>query len=52
LTIICIHEFEHEVEEMQEWFQEGDIAVLDRGYRDAIEYLRRLGFNVIMPPLL
>jgi len=27
---------------MRAWFQENDIVVLDRGYRDAIELLNRL----------
>lgn len=35
-----------------EWFQEGDIAVVDRGYRDVKDLLEERGMTVKMPPLL
>lgn len=49
---ILISEFNRDVEEMRAWFQPGDIFLVDRGYRDAIPTLERLGINVQMPSLL
>ena len=37
---------------MRNWFQEGNICILDRGYRDAIPTLHAIGLKTIMPPLL
>ncbi|RLU23819.1 hypothetical protein DMN91_004027 [Ooceraea biroi] len=37
---------------MTRWFQENDIVIVDRGYRDAIELLARLGIVWKMPALL
>ena len=37
---------------MRQWFQDGDIFVLDRGYRDAQPLLRELGIDYRMPALL
>lgn len=37
---------------MREWFQEGDIIIVDRGYRDATDLLARLGIHWRMPALL
>jgi hypothetical protein len=37
---------------LRQWMLPSDIFKLDRGYRDAIEYLERLGFKTIMPRYL
>lgn len=37
---------------LREWFQEGDIVVLDRGYRDVQDLLENRGVMVKMPPIL
>lgn len=37
---------------MQEWFQQEDIFVIDRGYRDAVLMLQRMGIDYKMPALL
>jgi len=35
---------------LQQWFQQGDIFVVDRGYWDAIPLLANLGIRHNMPP--
>ena len=37
---------------MRDWFQEGNITILDHGYRDAIPTLNAMGLLTKMPPLL
>ncbi|KYQ53566.1 hypothetical protein ALC60_00093, partial [Trachymyrmex zeteki] len=49
---ILQNEFDRDAERMLRWFQEDDIVIVDRGYRDAIELLRRLGITWKMPALL
>lgn len=49
---ILNNEFERDEENMNEWFQAGDILVLDRGYRDSLPLLRSKGIIVKMPALL
>ncbi|XP_071648173.1 uncharacterized protein [Temnothorax longispinosus] len=49
---ILRQEFERDAETLQGWFQNGDIVLADRGYRDAIPLLQRLGIDHKMPPLL
>lgn len=49
---ILINEFETDVAGIREWLQEGDILVVDRGYRDAEEYLREFGLEVRIPHTL
>ncbi|XP_018365999.1 PREDICTED: uncharacterized protein LOC108765508 [Trachymyrmex cornetzi] len=49
--ILC-QEFERDAETLQGWFQNGDIVLVDRGYRDAIPLLQRLGIDHKMPALL
>jgi len=46
---ILTHEFERDVEGVRNWFQNEDIFLVDRGYRDAVPLLRRLGIQVEMP---
>lgn len=40
---ILQNEFDRDAERMRKWFRENDIAIVDRGYRDATELLTRLG---------
>lgn len=49
---ILTSEFERDVEGMRNWFRDQDIFIIDRGYRDAIPTLERLGINIEMPSLL
>ena len=49
---IVLNEFHRDVDGMQNWFDRQDIFILDRGYRDAIPHLQRMGVFTIMPPLL
>lgn len=37
---------------IRDWFEVGDICVLDRGYRDVRQVLEEIGVTVKMPPLL
>lgn len=37
---------------MRQWFQNGDIVLVDRGYRDCIPFLEQLGIESRMPALL
>lgn len=43
------NEFENN-EEINDWIQEGDIVIVDRGYRDAVEMLQDFGIIVKIPP--
>ncbi|XP_025264350.1 uncharacterized protein LOC112637886 [Camponotus floridanus] len=49
---ILENEFERDAERMREWFRDGDILIVDRGYRDATELLARLGIIWKMPARL
>lgn len=44
--------FERDAENLQEWFQNGDIMLVDRDYRDAAPLLARLGIEHKMPAFL
>ena len=44
--------FEGDANVLREWFQNGDIFLVDRGYRDSIPLLERLGINYKMPAVL
>ena len=48
---ILIHQFENDINDINEWFQEGDIFIVDRGYRDAVQFLQNERYNVHMPPV-
>ena len=37
---------------MNDWFQDGDIFIVDRGYRDAVQCLENGRYNVKMPPTI
>ncbi|EZA54546.1 hypothetical protein X777_05526, partial [Ooceraea biroi] len=46
------NEYERDVDSIKEWFQDSDIFIVDRGYRDATPWLERIGIHVKMPALL
>ena len=37
---------------IKEWLRKGDILVVDRGFRDALDHLHLLGYQTYMPALL
>lgn len=49
---ILREDFERDAGIIANWFQEGDIVLVDRGYRDAIPLLAHLGIDHRMPALL
>ncbi|XP_018394741.1 PREDICTED: uncharacterized protein LOC108773430 [Cyphomyrmex costatus] len=49
---ILRNEFDHDAQRMRRWFQEDDIMIVDRGYRDAIPLFEQLGITWEMPALL
>ncbi|XP_043464129.1 uncharacterized protein LOC122499719 [Leptopilina heterotoma] len=49
---ILRNEFDRDNDRMSEWFQEGSIMIVDRGYRDATEMLTNRGIIWKMPALL
>lgn len=49
---ILREDFERDAGTLTNWFQEGDIVLVDRGYRDAIPLLQNLGIDHKMPALL
>lgn len=44
--------FENNTENMKEWLQESDVLIVDRGFRDAVDYLEENGFRMEMPSYL
>lgn len=46
------NEFENNENELRDWFNEGDIFILDRGYTDVLPYLENLGIECKVPTLL
>lgn len=49
---ILINEFNQDREQVRNWVRDNDIFVLDRGYRDAVEFLEALHLNCEMPSFL
>ena len=45
-------QFKNDTGMLVNWFQDGDIVLVDRGYRDVIPFLQRLGINHRMPGLV
>ena len=39
-------------QDVLDWLRDDDIIVVDRGFRDAVNTIRRFGFNVEMPHFL
>lgn len=46
------NELEDDLQNIRQWIQEGDIFVVDRGYRDVVEFLETLNLNCEIPPFL
>lgn len=49
---ILRNEFERDLNNIREWFQEGDIFIVDRGYRDVIPFLEEMGCERKMPAFI
>ena len=49
---IAKHIFVNNKQDIINWLHEDDIIVVDRGFRDAVNTIRRFGFNVEMPDFL
>lgn len=45
-------EFEENVAGIDQWFQVGDVFLMDRGYRDSVPYLQNKGMHCKMPAVL
>ena len=39
-------------QDLKGWFQEDDVFVVDRGFRDSLDVLKELGIHAEMPRLL
>lgn len=49
---ILLSEMEHDRNNIHQWVQNNDVFVVDRGYRDAVEFLENLQLNVEIPSML
>jgi len=49
---MLLKEYNDDVEGMRAWFKEGDIVLVDRGYRNATDFLVGLGISYQMPAFL
>lgn len=49
---ILQNEYENNINGIREWFENGDIFIFDRGYRDVLPYFENLGIRCKMPALL
>ena len=49
---ILNHMLSTNVEDLKGWFQEDDVFVVDRGFRDSLDVLKELGIRAEMPRLL
>lgn len=49
---ILISEFQWDFEDIRNWFQNGDIFIIDRRYRDSIPILQGLSINIQMADLI
>ena len=49
---ITKHAFGNNVENIKNWFQADDVMVVDRGYRDCLDFLAELGIKTEMPHFL
>lgn len=43
------NELQRDIQGIREWFQEHDLFIVDRGYRDAIPLLQELGIDHLIP---
>lgn len=46
---ILNHAFTCNLENMRDWLQENDVLVVDRGFRDSIDFIESLGLTAEMP---
>ncbi|XP_069130866.1 uncharacterized protein [Argopecten irradians] len=49
---ITKHILNNNLEEVRSWLRKDDIFIVDRGFRDAVEYLEGIGLKVEMPSYL
>lgn len=49
---IIKHNFRMNMEQMTDWISEGDILIVDRGFRDAVDFLEEMGIQSKMPSFL
>ncbi|VDI73318.1 Hypothetical predicted protein [Mytilus galloprovincialis] len=49
---ITKHMISVNAEGMNEWLETSDVCVVDRGFRDVVDFLREQGYNVEMPVYL
>ncbi|XP_069109614.1 uncharacterized protein [Argopecten irradians] len=49
---ILEHNISSNMEHMKDWLQEDDLLVVDRGFRDSLDFLNDLGLKCKMPPFL
>lgn len=49
---ILKHMFAHDKEEIVNWVKDGDIFVVDRGFRDSVDFLSDIGIKTEMPAFL
>ncbi|XP_021339896.1 uncharacterized protein LOC110441121 [Mizuhopecten yessoensis] len=49
---IIKHMMNKNSEDMKDWLKENDVMVVDRGFRDAVEFLQESGLRVEMPSYL
>ena len=49
---ILMDQFEKDTNNINNWFKEGDIFLVDLGYRDALPFLENRRYDVKMPPFL
>ena len=49
---ILINQFGKDIDNINEWFQDGDTFLVDRGYRYALQFLENQRYNVQMPPVI
>ncbi|KMQ84797.1 vacuolar protein sorting-associated protein 13c [Lasius niger] len=49
---ILQREFERDAGIMRQWFRNGDIFLVDRGFRDVVPWLEKMGINCWMPAIL
>lgn len=49
---ILMHAIESNLEQMKTWLHEDDVMIIDRGFRDSLEFLHELGIKTEMPCFL
>ena len=49
---ILIHQFSKNKDDFSNFFKKCDIFVVDRGFRDCVEFLKKLGMDVFKPHFL